>query len=360
MPNDTITALAQDANGQVWLGTRNGLLVYDGATLREVSYAEGLPSKRINSLYQAQQGPFWIATTEGALTYADHRLQPVAALRGLDVEFVGETPTEWVVMTRQGQRRLPKDAPLSWQWWGLAAGVLVGGLGSGLWWRRLRNSRRFEQLQTQLAQAEQRALLAQMNPHFIFNSLSSIQRYILQNEADAAQDYLAKFGQLIRIILEQSRQPLLTLAEEVRMLRSYLELEARRFDNKFTYAVEVASEGLLAEEIPGMLIHPFVENAVWHGLAHHSGPGHVAVRFAQEGMYVVITVQDNGVGRAKAAKMGGTHAGYPSRGTQIVAERIALLNRQASHPIQMEINDLAGELPAEGTRVVIRIPRQHS
>ncbi|WP_044000339.1 sensor histidine kinase [Hymenobacter swuensis] len=357
LSNDTITALAQDASGQVWVGTREGLLVYEGAEFREISYAQGLSSKHITALYQSPGSDFWIATSAGALRSAGGRLEPVTALRGTAVAFVGEDAHNWVFVTNKGIRRLPKEQPVSWQWLGWTAGGLLlagGGLWGGWQWRR------GQQVRLRLAQTEQRALLAQINPHFIFNSLQSIQNYILRQQAEAAQHYLTRFGGLMRLILEQSRQPLLPVRAELSMLRSYLELEALRFEGQFTYQV-AADDALLDEEIPAMLLHPFVENAVWHGLAHQAGRGHIDVRLTREADYLVAVVQDNGVGRQRAAGQPGNHVGYPSRGSAIMEERIALLNRQAHHPITVVITDLnSADSPPQGTRVVVRIPRLHS
>jgi two-component sensor histidine kinase len=357
LSNDTITALAQDAGGQVWVGTRSGLLVYENAGFREITYAQGLPSKHITALYQSADGPLWIGTTAGALRYADRRLTPLPALAGTAVQFIGEDARHWVLVTSQGIRRLPKEQPVRWWWLAWTAGGLVL-LGGGLWGGR--QLRRGQHLRLRLAQTEQRALLAQMNPHFIFNSLQSIQKYILQHEAEAAQHYLSRFGGLMRLILEQSRQPLLTVRAELSMLRHYLELEALRFEGQFTYEVS-AEDALLDEEIPVMLLHPFVENAVWHGLTHHRGQGRVQVRLTREGGYIVAVVEDNGVGRQRAAGQPGNHAGYPSRGSAIMEERIALLNRQNRRPITVTFTDLGGpDSAAPGTRVVVRIPRLHA
>ncbi|WP_046243787.1 sensor histidine kinase [Hymenobacter terrenus] len=359
LPNDTITALAESLSGQVWIGTRNGLLVYDDAGFRELGYTDGLPSKQINYLYQGSQGPLWIATPEGALTYADHRLQAVEALRTTAVQGIGEATDYWVFVTGRGVVRIPKERSGDGKWWGLLGGVLAVATAGVVLARRGRKSWRAYQLPAQLAQAEQRALLAQMNPHFVFNSLNSIQKYILRNQGEAAQTYLAKFGGLMRTILEQSRHPTLPLSREVQMLRDYLELEAMRFENQFDYELTVTPEALLSRDIPVMLIHPFVENAVWHGLTHKTGKGHITIHFGQDGPYLVATVQDNGIGRQRAAQRASLHHGHPSRGMQIVEERITLLNRQLSHPIRIEVVDLeTAATPAEGTRVVIRIPLQ--
>lgn len=357
LSNDTVTALAQDAAGQVWVGTREGLLVYEGNGFREITFQQGLPSKQINALYPAPDGPLWIGTKAGAVRSGNRHIEPVAALRGLDVHFIGEEAKSWVFVTSQGIRRLPKEQPFAWQWLGgVAAGALL--LGAVAWSRRRRQQGQHVALR--LAQTEQQALLAQMNPHFIFNSLQSIQKYILRHEPEAAHHYLTRFGSLMRLILEQSRQPLLTVRTELSLLRTYLELEALRFEQQFAYDVQ-ADDALLDEEIPGMLLHPFVENAVWHGLAHHAGQGRVTVRISREGDYLVAVVDDNGVGRPRAAGQRGTHAGFPSRGMAIVQERVALLNRQARLPIIIEIIDLGQPgSAAQGTRVVVRIPRLHA
>jgi streptogramin lyase len=134
LSNDTVTALAQDAQGQIWVGTHDGLQVVEGNGFREISYAQGLPSKQINRLYQSPNGPLWIATAQGALTYTNRHLESVAALRGIDVEFVGEDTKDWVFVTSQGIRRLPKEQPFNWQWLAWAAGGLLL-LGGGLWTR---------------------------------------------------------------------------------------------------------------------------------------------------------------------------------------------------------------------------------
>ncbi|WP_210522136.1 histidine kinase [Hymenobacter terricola] len=128
----------------------------------------------------------WIATRAGVLRYAGRRLAQVPALQGMAVEFMGKDAHSWVFVTGQGIRRLPKEQPVSRQWLGWAAGGLgvLGVLGRGLWGGR--QVRRGQHVQLRLAQTKQRALLAQMNPHFIFNSLQSIQKYILRHEAEAA------------------------------------------------------------------------------------------------------------------------------------------------------------------------------
>lgn len=115
LPNDTITALAESLSGQIWIGTRNGLLIQDEAGLRELGYADGLASKRINHIYQAQDGPLRIATAEGALTYTNRRLRLSDALRAADVRHVGEAEDHWVFVTEKGVLRLPREKRVGWR-----------------------------------------------------------------------------------------------------------------------------------------------------------------------------------------------------------------------------------------------------
>ncbi|MBL0145867.1 MAG: histidine kinase [Chitinophagaceae bacterium] len=159
--------------------------------------------------------------------------------------------------------------------------------------------------QQQIAATEMKALRAQMNPHFIFNSLNSIQKYILQNDHFAASQYLTKFSRLIRLILDHSNQNTILLSGELDLLRLYIEMESLRFDNSFTYTIHV-EDNINTETvlIPSMLIQPYVENAIWHGLLHKEDKGHLVLHFSlsKSGSLNVI-IEDNGVGREKATQL---------------------------------------------------------
>lgn len=155
------------------------------------------------------------------------------------------------------------------------------------------------ELQKEVSLKEISVKRAQMNPHFFFNSLSSIQHLILINNKTAALNYLTKFGKLARNVLESSYQTTVTLADEIELLHSYLELESLRFDNAFSYTITVDDPiDLDSVEIPLMLVQPFVENAIIHGLVgKKDGEKTLELRFLQEGEYYVIEIEDNGIGR---------------------------------------------------------------
>ena len=214
--------------------------------------------------------------------------------------------------------------------------------------------------QLKLSQTEMAALRAQMNPHFIFNCLNSIQYFTAQNDADKASDYLAKFSRLIRLVLENSKSDKVTLANELETLRLYIEMEAMRFPDKLHYQIQLA-DGIDAEsiQIPPLLLQPFVENAIWHGLMHKDEGGLVQVVVAQpteDRLHIEIT--DDGVGRQKAAEYKSKSATKnKSFGMKLTAERIQLINQLYNTQTQISITDLtdAGG-NATGTRVTIEIP----
>ncbi|MGL4599313.1 MAG: ligand-binding sensor domain-containing protein, partial [Bacteroidia bacterium] len=211
-------------------------------------------------------------------------------------------------------------------------------------------------LEKQVLELEQKALRLQMNPHFIFNALQSIQGFIARNDPAEARRYLAKFGKLMRATLENSRTTHTTLAEESELLRNYLGLEQLCHGNRFSFEIEIDAQ-LDPEDtsIPVMLIQPFVENAVVHGVQHLQQAGKITVRFLKSGTQVRCEVEDNGVGRARAKqfKQNETKT-HESAALDITKERLQLLNQSGSEKSSLEIIDLKnGTGDALGTRVVL-------
>ncbi len=205
------------------------------------------------------------------------------------------------------------------------------------------------------------ALPAQMNPHFLFNSLNSIDSYIIRNESKKASEYLNNFARLIRLILQNSRTNYTSLKDELETLDLYLQMESLRFKDKFEFEISVA-EGLDASSIniPPMLIQPYLENAIWHGLMHKDGGGgKVRVRVELAGDNLVCTVEDNGVGRARAAELNPRRSGKnrQSMGMKITEDRIEILNKLYGANTRVQVIDLYDDTGAGcGTRVVLTIP----
>ncbi|MEL6534216.1 MAG: histidine kinase [Bacteroidota bacterium] len=243
--------------------------------------------------------------------------------------------------------------------WAYAAFVILslGLLWLGFRWR-LGTYRKQADQKAKIVQSELTALKAQMNPHFVFNALSSIQRFILKNDSVQANEYLNKYSRLMRQILDQSGRLLITLAEEIQTTQNYVELEKLRLSHKFTYEIGVAP--MLKPErirIPSMITQPYIENAIWHGLSPLQRPCHLIISFVPNGDMLVITVEDNGVGRA-TANMINPRKGV-SKGSKITQERLERLNQTTyrNMPASFEIQDLEDEHGnAKGTRVVIRVP----
>lgn len=214
-------------------------------------------------------------------------------------------------------------------------------------------------LEKHVLELEQKALRLQMNPHFIFNALQSIQGFIARNDSAEARRYLAKFGKLMRLTLENSRQSYTSIAQEAESLEYYLGLEALCHGNRFTYSIET-DERIDPEAtfIPVMLIQPFVENAVLHGMKHlGENVGNIDIRFLLDGKSILCEIEDNGVGRKKAAEFeADTKKDHKSAALEITRERLAQVNEKGKPESKLEIIDLHNsDGSAAGTKVVIRI-----
>ncbi|MBN3036531.1 MAG: tetratricopeptide repeat protein [Bacteroidales bacterium] len=204
---------------------------------------------------------------------------------------------------------------------------------------------------------EQRMLRSQMNPHFIFNSLIAIQSYIYKKEPLQAGDYLAKFAELIRMILENSRAEFVLLEKELKMLNIYLELQSLRFENRFHYRIEV-DPGIETEHIriPPMLSQPFIENSIEHGFRNKKELGEISIRFFKKNGQLVFETEDNGIGREKSHEFRneGTHR---SMATSITRERLETFSRRSKYKYCLEIVDLKdGRGNPSGTRVRFTLP----
>lgn len=251
--------------------------------------------------------------------------------------------------------------PPFWNTWWFR--ILVGAiLVAIVWWIVLRRIR-LEQVksitQNRINELEQLALRSQMNPHFIFNCLNSIQNFLLQNNFEKTNEYLTSFAHLIRQTLDNSSRSAISIDSEARYLSSYLELESMRFGHSFVYEIEVdpAIDGGNTY-IPTMILQPYVENSIRHGLRYRQdGVKNVSVHFKKRGNTLVCLVEDNGIGRKKASELKSfMHVEYQSKGMTLTAERIAALNRRQDIPITVDVIDLEEDGNATGTQVIVRFP----
>ena len=209
----------------------------------------------------------------------------------------------------------------------------------------------------QLAEARLSALQSQMNPHFVFNALNSIKWMILDGNNEKASRYLSKFASMIRMTLDHSKDVFVTLDENIRYLKTYLEMEQLRFDESFTYSIDVGSNIDTAETaIPSMMIQPIVENAIWHGLTQSESAKKVTIKFTQEENTLTCTVEDNGIGIIKSEKLKEkTHNPHRSVGLENLQNRVKIMNEKYDMDCSLTITDLKKiDRKSSGTRVVLR------
>lgn len=210
-----------------------------------------------------------------------------------------------------------------------------------------------------IAEVELQALRAQMNPHFFFNTLSSIQHYITTNDNDHALKYLSKFAKLMRRIMDNSRKGVISIKEEMAALELYLELESLRFKNKFDFRFEIdRSVDQNYDQIPAMLIQPYVENAILHGIMYKEGKGTITISLSRENEIICAVIEDDGVGRERAKEIKSSkNSTHQSSGMDITRERLEILNAANNSKLSVNIIDLKdAQGNATGTRVEIFVP----
>jgi tetratricopeptide (TPR) repeat protein len=223
------------------------------------------------------------------------------------------------------------------------------------------NDLRIEKLESnkKLAGLEMQVLRVQMNPHFIFNSLNSINRFIMQNNKGDASDYLTKFSRLIRMILQNSQSAAITLEGELDCLKLYLDLESLRFDHRFSYKIHLDKEvDISMIKVPPLVLQPFVENAIWHGLMPKETVGLLEIWVAEDNGMLVVKIIDDGVGRAKAmTNRNEETSSHRSLGMSLTSQRVKMTHNHALSIVPITINDLADSNGnSAGTEVVIILP----
>lgn len=237
--------------------------------------------------------------------------------------------------------------------------ILIGGMVFWLYKLKTNQIRNEERLKAdfnkKITDAETAALRAQMNPHFIFNTLNSINSYIIENNPRVASDYLTKFARLIRIILDNSKNESIPLSREIETLKLYLLMESVRFNKKFDY--EITIDKMLDEEeirIPPMIIQPYVENAIWHGLLHKTEKGKATIVISRKQQGVLqVNITDNGIGRQKATEMKSKDSnGNKSYGMKITSDRL-MMNNGSNRVETIDLTDGFGN--ATGTTVILSI-----
>ena len=252
-------------------------------------------------------------------------------------------------------------------WFRLLLFAGIGGLIYIAYRYRVKNIREEEKLrssfQQELGEMKLEALRSQMNPHFLFNSLNSIDHYILNNKPQEASEYLSKFSKLVRKILEFSKRKSVSINEELETLKNYVQMEQMRFSKKFLYTVQVNDNvDINAIQIPPLLLQPYVENAIWHGLMHLENKiGTLEITIEQKEDHITVSIDDNGIGRVKSKEIKSkTATKRKSYGIKINEDRIRLNNELSNLGGHIEIIDIYDEKKKPiGTKVLLSLPKEN-
>lgn len=384
-------------DGRVYVATNGGLSVFDadGDLSNRIRPEIYITSIKVNNtakpllpFYDLNHDENFLMIDFLGLTYKDAgRVQYKYRLEGVDtnwiytqyqsVQYPTLTPGDYVFsVSAMNNDGVWNDKPASisihisppwWEtWW--FRGIALIAIAGFVYWRIKtieKREREKTELNKQIAETELKALRAQMNPHFIFNAINSIQHFIMKNEREPAYRYLSKFSKLIRNVLDNSRKQVISIEQEIATLELYIELELLRFEgkNKFEYLIEadpeINREGM---HIPSMLIQPYVENAIWHGLMNITDSkkqGKLLIKLELlKGNALKCIVEDNGVGRQKAMEYknkGGMD--HKSVGMQVTKERLDILKQTERVNLTVKIIDLMNETGENaGTRIEIIIP----
>jgi len=301
----------------------------------------------------------WINTTERKATFL--QLQPKNYTFELEAQ---NEYGDWISLENPPKFSIRKPYWKTWWFIGGIVFILFLTIGSALYYyiSNLKKEKIFleneQQLSSELNESQQKALSAQLNPHFVFNSLNSIQNFILTKRTELSSDYLSMFSKLMRFVFENSKKLYVPLSDEIEALRLYLELEQVRHNHKFRY--EIQSEGLKTSEIvlPSLLIQPIIENAIWHGLLHKLEDDRVLeINFRANTSHLQIDIKDNGVGRGQSKSRPKFIKKQRSSGVELTKQRLQLLSQSTGLSTHFEIIDLFDEFNnPNGTCVQISIP----
>lgn len=338
-----------------------GNRLLDISTLAQLSYQEnnlGIAYFTIN-YKMGGRIPYRYRLDGGDWLHTQNRSVNYSALLPGERLFEVQSQNEDGIWSDSAAYRFTIRPPWWATWWfrGLAALALMGA-GIGFFRYRTKQLKRENELQRQMNELERSALQAQMNPHFIFNCLGAIQNFILQNEKDQAITYLGSFARLVRGVLNASVSGKTSLQEEVQLLENYLHLEQLRFDHRFDYTVSVGKNlDVFDIEIPPLLIQPYVENAVLHGMTARESGGKVEVHFEKINQALEVVIKDNGVGLQINSQATSTK-NHKSVGMSITQCRLELLSDHLGESKAEVYNllDLDGKTIGVEAKIRINVP----
>ncbi len=250
-----------------------------------------------------------------------------------------------------------KSARMKWLFGGLTA-LLLFGIGF-LIYNRFQLKKRLT-LEKELAEYEQKALHLQMNPHFVFNCLGSISSFIVQNGTDSAIKYLSKFSKLMRLTLEYSKESLIPIDREIESLQNYLELEQLRFNHIFNFSITKSQDIEDDVSLPPLLVQPFVENAIIHGVIPKKEMGHITIDFSLNDEQLICVIIDDGIGinTSKKNKENSVVA-HKSMALDIIKKRLEMITSSTAKEAHISIEELIDNGNVQGTKVQLNLPLQY-
>jgi hypothetical protein len=242
-------------------------------------------------------------------------------------------------------------------WFFMLSGLLLAGILFFIIRKRMAGKLEKEKTQRMITELKMQSLQAQMNPHFIFNSLTSINHFILKEDTEKASDHLRLFSDLLRKVLMHSDKKLIPLKEEIAMLEKYIQLEMERFSGKFDWSIKIDPK-IDPDNcmVPPLLIQPYVENAIWHGLMPLNSRGSLVLNYRKNEGYLEIDVIDDGIGMQKAKVVVEGELKKNGKGRIIAGNRIEMINKLFDTPSEVSIAELYPDRENKGTRISVRIP----
>ncbi len=391
LPSDEVRQIGF-YSGLVWAGTPAGIAILDPPRLKRSSIpppvyitgatVNGTPRKPYTEQrFEYNQNVIEIAFTGLSFQSLGNMLYKYKLdgnggywnyTRNTSVNFTGLEPgtytflvaarnTDGVWSTAPAEFRFIIRKPFWRTWWfNLLCMMLLTGIAWLIIRQRIKRLKEKEALRRRVSESQQKALAAQMNPHFIFNSLNSIQAFVLGDDKEQVLKYINRFSVLMRKSLENSSEQMIPLSSDIEVLCAYLELEKMRFKNRFKFELYIDPAIRVAETIiPGMLMQPYVENALKHGILHRTDfDGHISIRLFLENDKLFCSIRDNGIGRAASEKRNAASLSrHQPMGTAITGERLKLLCEAHEQPFIFEIKDhYNADGTATGTTVYFLIP----
>lgn len=355
-------ACAVTQNGELFWGTKNGIMSFYPDSIKpyvvtgpllinqisvmgkpiqladtiSISYAENMITVKFALLEHTHHRHYYRYRLNGfseTWNQADER-NPVATYTNLPPGTyqlqinAATTMNQWLPEVRELTLVVH---PAFWQtsWFIFLSALLVISIVASAIYLRIKNvvttEREKHLVKQKITELELRALQAQMNPHFIFNAIHSIQHFIVNNDQLNANEYLTKFANLMRLFLESSKQKIIPLSEEIEILRLYTDLEMLRFEERFDVKINVDENlDIYKLDIPSMLLQPFVENAIIHGLIYRKEKGHLTITFSKQPNGFMCSVDDNGIGREQSRKLKSPK--HHARGMELIHDRIKTFN----------------------------------